>query len=308
MLVARGRATASHLLLHGTSSRPGFRDVFGLAEFRALWLAQMLSASGDQLARVALTVLVYDRTRSALLAAVTFAASVVPTFVGGIAVMVVPGVWRGLLSGDLWWRFWACGCRCWPMRRRSAAGVADGLWLTFTSRGMRIPMLFGGLCAFYELPQGGGAAGPPGRRGHGHGRADPVRCGAPAGSGVNHPGGIGGVRLLPDRRQCRVRPGHPGCAAQPGIRHRPGRHQLHAGHSHPHRRRRRRTRRTQGREPSGVIRMAAAWRGCSLPGQVWPGHVRRPGGAGHRGFPGLGARRCGRRLARRRRAGRRRGG
>ena len=33
---------------------------------------------------MALTLLVYDRTRSALLAAVTFAASVVPTFVGGI--------------------------------------------------------------------------------------------------------------------------------------------------------------------------------------------------------------------------------
>jgi MFS family permease len=33
---------------------------------------------------VALTVLVYDRTRSALLAAVTFAASVVPTFIGGM--------------------------------------------------------------------------------------------------------------------------------------------------------------------------------------------------------------------------------
>jgi len=38
----------------------------------------------DQLARVALTILVYDRTRSALLAAVTFVVSIVPTFVGGI--------------------------------------------------------------------------------------------------------------------------------------------------------------------------------------------------------------------------------
>jgi predicted MFS family arabinose efflux permease len=40
--------------------------------------------AGDQLARVALTLLVFDRTRSPLLAAVTFAASVVPTFIGGI--------------------------------------------------------------------------------------------------------------------------------------------------------------------------------------------------------------------------------
>jgi predicted MFS family arabinose efflux permease len=53
-------------------------------EFRALWLAYFLSVAGDQLARVALTVLVYDRTRSALLAAITFVASVVPVFVGGM--------------------------------------------------------------------------------------------------------------------------------------------------------------------------------------------------------------------------------
>jgi len=58
--------------------------VFSVAEFRALWLAQLLSVVGDQLARVALTVLVYDRTRSALLAAVTFVVSIVPTFIGGV--------------------------------------------------------------------------------------------------------------------------------------------------------------------------------------------------------------------------------
>ena len=44
----------------------------------------MLSVAGDQLARVALTWLVYDRTHSALLAAITFVASIVPTFVGGV--------------------------------------------------------------------------------------------------------------------------------------------------------------------------------------------------------------------------------
>ena len=62
-----------------------FRDVFAVTEFRALWLAQLLSVAGDQLARVALTVLVYERTRSAFLAALTFVASVVPTFIGGVA-------------------------------------------------------------------------------------------------------------------------------------------------------------------------------------------------------------------------------
>lgn len=61
-----------------------FAEVFGVGEFRALWTAQVLSVAGDQLARVALTLLVFARTDSALLAAVTFAASIVPTFVGGL--------------------------------------------------------------------------------------------------------------------------------------------------------------------------------------------------------------------------------
>jgi Major Facilitator Superfamily len=64
--------------------RATFGEVFGLAEFRALWLAQLVSVAGDQLARVAITLLVFDRTRSSLLAAVTFAVSVVPSFLGGV--------------------------------------------------------------------------------------------------------------------------------------------------------------------------------------------------------------------------------
>jgi predicted MFS family arabinose efflux permease len=68
-----------------------------------------LSVIGDQLARVALTVLVYDRTSSALLAAVTYVVSIVPNFIGGItlawladryprrAVMIACDVLRGAL-------------------------------------------------------------------------------------------------------------------------------------------------------------------------------------------------------------------
>jgi predicted MFS family arabinose efflux permease len=56
-----------------------------VGEFRALWLAQILSVVGDQLARVALTLLVFDRTGSALLAAVTYAASLIPLAIGGVA-------------------------------------------------------------------------------------------------------------------------------------------------------------------------------------------------------------------------------
>jgi predicted MFS family arabinose efflux permease len=73
--VARGGTAAQ-------ADKTTFRDVFAVAEFRALWLAQLLSVVGDQFARVALTVLVFNRTQSALLAAVTFVVSVVPTFIG----------------------------------------------------------------------------------------------------------------------------------------------------------------------------------------------------------------------------------
>ena len=100
--MARGGATEQ-------AARTSFRDVFAVAEFRALWMAQLLSVVGDQLARVALTVLVYDRTRSALLAAITFVVSIVPTFIGGVtlawladryprrAVMIACDIARGVL-------------------------------------------------------------------------------------------------------------------------------------------------------------------------------------------------------------------
>jgi MFS family permease len=64
--------------------RPSFRDVFACREFRALWASYVLSAGGDRLALVALTFLVYDRSKSPLLAAVTFAAGFVPYLFGGL--------------------------------------------------------------------------------------------------------------------------------------------------------------------------------------------------------------------------------
>jgi MFS family permease len=66
------------------SPRAGFADVFAVGEFRALWLAQLLSVAGDQLARVAMTVLVYDRTRSPLWSALTFAVTFLPWILGGL--------------------------------------------------------------------------------------------------------------------------------------------------------------------------------------------------------------------------------
>jgi predicted MFS family arabinose efflux permease len=66
------------------AGRVRYREVFGVGEWRALWVAQVISIAGDQFARIALAVLVYDRTRSPLLAAVTFAATAGAMFAGGL--------------------------------------------------------------------------------------------------------------------------------------------------------------------------------------------------------------------------------
>ncbi|MCT2581555.1 MFS transporter [Actinophytocola gossypii] len=60
----------------GTALR--FRD------FRYIWFADLASIAGDQLARVALAVLVYGRTRSALAATVTYALTFLPALLGGV--------------------------------------------------------------------------------------------------------------------------------------------------------------------------------------------------------------------------------
>jgi len=62
----------------------GFAVLLGLREFRLLWLAQVQSLLGDQLARVALSVLVYDRTSSALATAVVYALSFLPALLGSV--------------------------------------------------------------------------------------------------------------------------------------------------------------------------------------------------------------------------------
>jgi MFS family permease len=103
--------------------RATFREVFAVREFRVLWSAVLLSTSGDRLALVALTLLVYDRTKSGLLAAAVYAVGYLPWVIGGlflaeladrrprrsvmvfcdaaravlVAVMVVPGVPIGAL-------------------------------------------------------------------------------------------------------------------------------------------------------------------------------------------------------------------
>lgn len=86
-----------------------FREVFAVNEFRMLWLAHVQSVVGDQLARVALSILVFDRTGSPAWAALTYAMTILPNLAGGAllsgladrfprrTVMVVADVARAVL-------------------------------------------------------------------------------------------------------------------------------------------------------------------------------------------------------------------
>lgn len=95
------------------TNNAGFRDVLKVREFRALWLAELISVCGDQLARVALAVLVYQRTSSATLTALTYALTFAPALLGGAflagladrfprrAVLIVTDLARAALAGVL---------------------------------------------------------------------------------------------------------------------------------------------------------------------------------------------------------------
>jgi MFS family permease len=75
-----------------------------VAEFRPLLGSYLLSTIGDELARVALTVLVYQRTDSALLSAVTFAISYLPWLLGGPVLAALADRYprhRVLISSDV---------------------------------------------------------------------------------------------------------------------------------------------------------------------------------------------------------------
>ncbi len=66
---------------HAVSGR--FRDPLASSEFRALFGAFMVSMPGSIVAGLALTVLVYRQTTSALLSALTFAVTLIPYLFGG---------------------------------------------------------------------------------------------------------------------------------------------------------------------------------------------------------------------------------
>ena len=63
--------------------RVRYRTVLANREFAAVFAAQTLSLLGDQLARIALAILVYDRSGSALQASATYAVSYISYLLGG---------------------------------------------------------------------------------------------------------------------------------------------------------------------------------------------------------------------------------
>lgn len=63
--------------------RAGTLRAFAVPEFRLLWLAGLLSVVGDQLARVALSIVVFERTESAAWSAATYALSMLPALFSG---------------------------------------------------------------------------------------------------------------------------------------------------------------------------------------------------------------------------------
>src|SRR5664279_5248965 len=69
---------------HATPRSAGFGGVLRHHEFRWLWLADVQSLVGDQLARVALSVLVYNETRSGFASAAVYAATFLPVLIGGV--------------------------------------------------------------------------------------------------------------------------------------------------------------------------------------------------------------------------------
>lgn len=92
-----------------TNAAPRMTAALANREFRALWLAEVQSLIGDQLTIVALAILVYDRTGSALLSAVVYSLTFLPALAGGLGlsqladryprrtVLVVSSLIQGLL-------------------------------------------------------------------------------------------------------------------------------------------------------------------------------------------------------------------
>ena len=87
-----------------TAARQGYRQVLAVGEFRAIFAAHVISFSGDVVAQLALAVLVFERTGSALGSSLTFALGFLPHLLGGTLLSSVADrfpVRRTLICCDL---------------------------------------------------------------------------------------------------------------------------------------------------------------------------------------------------------------
>ena len=65
------------------TTRGTLRELVGLREFRAMWIGSTASTAGDQLAAVALSLLVFERTQSAAWTALTWSLTLFPPLISG---------------------------------------------------------------------------------------------------------------------------------------------------------------------------------------------------------------------------------
>lgn len=85
-----------------TDSRPvTFRDVFAVAEFRVLFGGYSVFMIGETVKMLALSVLIYERTGSGLLAALAYVTGFLPHAVGGVFLLALADRWspRRLIVG-----------------------------------------------------------------------------------------------------------------------------------------------------------------------------------------------------------------
>jgi MFS family permease len=72
------------------SDRPAtFRDVFAIGEYRAIYSSLLVNWVGDYLSKAAVTILVYQQSKSTVLAAAAFAISFLPWVIGGTLLSAV---------------------------------------------------------------------------------------------------------------------------------------------------------------------------------------------------------------------------
>jgi MFS family permease len=75
-------------------ARPAtFRSLVSVGEYRTIFTADALSMVGDQVAAVAITVLVYQRSGSPLLAALSYSLAYLPWVLGGPVLAAMADRW-----------------------------------------------------------------------------------------------------------------------------------------------------------------------------------------------------------------------